>query len=61
MGVYIPSSVNGHLRFIQILEIVNNAAMHTGACVSSQISVLCFSDIYPVMELLDHIVALFLV
>ena len=47
MGVYIPSYVNGHLRYIHILEIVNNASMHTGACVSSQISVFVFFRYIP--------------
>ena len=47
MGVYIPSSVNGHLRCIHILEIVNNASMHTGACVFSQISVFVFFRYIP--------------
>ena len=42
------------------LAFVNNAAMNLGVCISFLISVLFPSDKYPEVELLDHIVVLFL-
>ena len=57
----IHSSADGHLGFFYILTIVNNAVMHTGLHVSFSISVYVFSDIYPHVELLDHMLVLFLV
>ena len=40
--------------------IVNNATISTGVHVSFQIHVLCISDIYSGVELLGHMVFLFL-
>ena len=54
------SSINGHLGYFHIMTVVNSAAVNTGV----QVSLLEFSSfpgIYPGVELLDHMVALFLV
>ena len=53
--------VDGQLGCFHILEIVNNAAMNIGVCVSFPISVFVFSNIYPRVELLGHMVALVLI
>ena len=45
----------------RILAFVNNAAMNIVVHVSFQISVLFSADIYPRVELLGHMVVLFLV
>ena len=58
---FIHSSVEGQLGCFHSLAIVNNAAVNIGVHVSFQISVSIFSDIYPGVELLDHMVVLFLV
>ena len=55
------SSVDGHLVYFHILATVNNTVVNIGVHVSCRISVLFFSDIYPGMELLDHMVVLVLV
>ena len=58
---FIHSSVDGRLGCFHILAIVNNASMNTGVHVSFWISVLIFPDIYPGLDLLDHMTVLFLV
>ena len=57
---FIHSAVDGHLGCFCVLEIVNNAAMNIGVCVSFPISVFVFSNIYPRVELLGYMVVLFL-
>ena len=57
---FIYSSVGGHLGCFHILTIGNSAAVNIGMHVSFQISVLVFSDMYPEVELLDHMIVLFL-
>ena len=56
---FIHSSVDGHLGYFHILTIGNSAAMTVGMHVSFQISVLVFSDMYPEVEFLDHMIVLF--
>ena len=58
---FIYSSVGGYLGCFHILTIGNSAAVNIGMHVSFQISVLVFSDMYPEVELLDHMIVLFLV
>ena len=55
---FIHSSVSGHFN---ILVVVNNVAMNIGVHVSLQISVFVFSDIYPRVGLLGHMIVRFLV
>ena len=61
--IFIHSSVDGHLGCFHVLAIVNSAARNNQVHVSFQISVFIFSGyiIYPGVELLDHMVVLFLV
>ena len=58
---FIHSSVGRHLGCFHIFTIINSAAMNIGLHVSFQISVFVFLDIYPGVELLGHMVVLFLV
>ena len=58
---FICSSVGGHLACFHILPIVNSTAMNIEVDVSFQISVFVFLDIYQGVELLGHMVVLFLV
>ena len=53
---FIHSSVDGHLGCFQILAILSGAAVSIGVHVSFQISVF-FLNIYPGVELLDHVVS----
>ena len=57
----IRSFVDGHLGCFHILAIVNNAAVNIGVHVSFQISVFVFLRYIPGVELLGHVVVLFLV
>ena len=54
-------SIDGHLGCFHVLAIVNNAAVNIGVHISVQISVLFSSGKYPGVELLDHMVVLFLI
>ena len=56
----IQSSVDGQ-RHVHVVTIVNSATMNIGVHVSFQINVFIFSDIYPGVGSLDHMVTLFLV
>ena len=56
---FIHLSVNGHLGFFHVLAIVNISAVDTGVPVSFWI--VLFSGMYPVVGLLGHMAALFLV
>ena len=55
-----PSSVSGHLGYFQILAIVDGAAVNIGIHVSFLVSFCLSLHNYPGVELLDHVVALFL-
>ena len=52
---------DGHLGCFFILAIVSNAAVNIDVHVFFQISVLLSLNMYPEVELLDHMVVLFLV
>ena len=59
---FIHSSVDGHLGCFHILASINNAGMNIKVDVCFLVSFFFFfSGIYPEVELLDHMVALFLV
>ena len=58
---FIHSSVDRPLGWFHILDIINNAALNITVHVSFQISVSVFSNIYPGVELLGHMIVLFLV
>ena len=53
--------VDRYLGCFHVLAIVNSAAMNMRVPVSFQISVSFFPDVYPGMELMDHMVLLLLV
>ena len=58
---FIHSSISGYFGCFRILAIVNNAAVNIG-CICLFKSVFLFSyDKYPELELLDHMVILFLI
>ena len=59
--IFIHSSVDAHLACSQILSIVNNAAMNIKMYVFFQVGGYFFSAICPGMELLGHMVILFIV
>ena len=54
------SSVDGHLDYFHVLAIVNNDVMNFVVHISFQSSVFVL-DIYPEVEILDHMVILFLI
>ena len=59
--LFIHLSADGHSGYFRTLAIVSGAAVDTGACISLWISVFIFSKYVPVVELVDHMVTLFLV
>ena len=59
--LFIQSSVNWHLGCFYNLAIVNNTAMNIRVHVFFQISVFLFFGYIPKVELLGHMVVLFLV
>ena len=57
-------SIGGHLGYFHIFATINSAAVNIGVQISLQVSVfflLLFLDIYPGVELLDHMIALLLI
>ena len=59
--IFIHSSVDAHRGWFHIIAILNNAAMNIKIHISFQIHVFVFSGIYPGVELLGHVVLIFLV
>ena len=57
---FICSSITGHLGCFYVLAVVNNAAVNIWIHVSFQIRVFTFSDLWPGIELLKHMIVLFL-
>ena len=57
----IQSSVSEHLGCFHVLTIVNSAALKIGVHESFQINVFGFVGISPGVDLLDHMVVLFLI
>ena len=61
---FIYLSIGGHLGDFHIFATINSAALNIGAHISLQVSVfflLLFLDIYPGVELLDHMIILLLI
>ena len=58
---FIHSSIAKYLGFFCVLVTVNNDAVNIGVHIYFQISVLISLDIYLRVELLDHIIVLFII
>ena len=58
---FMHSAMDGHLGCFHIVAIVNNAAVNIGVHISFQVSVFVFFRYNAELELLDHVVVLFLV
>ena len=58
---FIHSSISGHLGCFHVLAIVNNAGMNVGCRYLFKLVFLFPLDIFPEVELLDHMVALLLI
>ena len=50
-------SIGGHLGCFHGVAILNSATMNMGTCIFSNLCFCLFLDIYPGVELLDHVVA----
>ena len=58
---FILASINEHSACFHVLTIENNAVMNIGMCVSFNLVLLFHSDMCPEVELLNHMVVLFLI
>ena len=54
-------SVDGHSGFFHVLAIVNSTALNIGFMYLVKVEFSIFLDIYPGVELLDHMLALFFI
>ena len=58
---FVLSSINEHSVCFHVLTIEKNAVMNIGMCVSFNLVLLFHSDMCPEVELLNHMVVLFLI
>lgn len=62
-SIYLYPGVDGHSGYFCILAFIDNNIVNVGVCVSFQINILFFFffNVYPGVELLNHLVVVFLV